>query len=366
MQKKQAFFVCATMALMWLNQALAQSSYDKMAGSSENSVGASSSKFEIYSSDEKYKLGFKGYLQQNTNYQYRPEGINKHDFNININRARFSIYGSLFDPKLTFLFQTGFERDELISVIPLKYTSSGSSYLRDYYLNVAYNRYSNFRIGKFSAPFSRQFIVPATQMQFYERSLAGRHFQLTQGNRDVGLMIYNGIWNYPYEYALAVVSNGIVARVGYNYNKIDGYDMVDWSGGGLRFGVAANGFLHSDYKSAMLDDIRVGADFILKFASFSANGAFYYQRHKPDASDAAHNLGGGMDAGYLISKKYEPVIRYSWIKFADPNTHRHEIFGGVNYYFYGHNLKLQAYAGANLVGTKLDKTLAGLQFQFAI
>jgi hypothetical protein len=367
MQKKLGFLACAIMALLSFSNAYAQSSHDAASGADPDLPEEGESDFSIGALGGNFAMRFRGHLQQNNFVSYNTSQ-KKFDTDIKINRARFSILGHAFNPRLTYLFQTGFESDPK-GKDDIKYYAPSSHYLRDYFFNVNCNdRHFQFRIGQFRTPFSRQQLISTSQMQFYDQSRANNEFQLTDSGRDVGIMFHNGFKN-PFEWAFAAISNGVVLRVGYNYNDIDGYDFADFPGRDFRIAIAANGFLHTDYKSATLDDVRGGADFVAKVQGFSTNGAFYYQwlKRATLGTEAVQNLGGGLDFGYLIDKRIEPVLRGSWVKKAgDVNPHELEILAGLNYYIYGHHLKAQAYAGANLDTKDIRKWLGGVQFQFAI
>ncbi len=367
MQRKLAFLLCALSALIAVNQAHAQSSHDAASGADADLAERTGNDFSIGTADGKFKMRFRGHVQQNNQFTYNPQQ-KKAGLDMAIKRARISLTGNAFDPRLTYLFQAGLESDPPQTRPDDVYTSPGSHLLRDYYLNYeASNQYLQIRIGKFRTPFSRQQLMSTSQMQFYDQSRANDQFQLTNTGRDVGIMLHNGFSN-RIEWALAAVSKGVVGRVGFNYNGIDGYEMSDFTGGDLRFAVAANGFLHSNYTTAKLDDIRGGADFVAKIAGFSTNGALYYQyAKKENQTEGVNNLGGGADLGYLINKQIEPVLRYSWIKEAgEQSPHRHEVLAGANYYIYGHHLKVQGYAGTNLANTTISKWLGGVQFQLAL
>ncbi len=368
MHRKLAFLLWAFLVLQ--NQAYAQSSHDALGGADPDLAETGSGDFGLSSADGKYKLRLRGHVQENNSYTYT-KATDKHNVNIEINRARFSVTGNVFDPRLSYLFQTGFEndgREDPRAKIPGFYTSPGSRYLRDYYLNWALNQeFFHIRIGKFRTPFSRQQLMSTSQMQFHDQSAANEAFQLTNTGRDVGVMFHNG-FNNQFEGAFVAVSNGLVARVGYNHGGIDAYDFTDFSGGPFRLAIAANGFLHTKYEEAKLDDARGGADFLIKVEGFSANGAFYYQWLKREGADkAANNLGGGLDLGYLIQKQVEPVLRYSWIKpDGEKAAQLHEILGGINYYVIGHHLKVQGYGGTALADKEILRWLGGVQFQLAI
>ena len=140
------------------------------------------------------------------------------------------------------------------------------------------------------------------RLQFANPLNTNRHFAVAPNEeniRDIGVMFHNG-WNNPIEYALAVVNNGVGARLGYNYNHIDGYDAADLNGGDLRFAVGVSGYLHRTDKktdkpkliSKRFDHINASADFIIKAHGFATNGVFYYT-WKKDQEKAP--MGAGID-----------------------------------------------------------------------
>lgn len=377
MHRKLAFLVCAIAGLMSVNQAFAQSSHDAATGVDADMPDTSSGIFEVGSPDGKFKLGFRGHLQENNKISYLPANDGKVAVRLYLNRARFSVYGNAFDPSLTYLFQTGFEKKDSaeqngppeLNTKNNSWPVPGTDFLYDYYVNAAcHKEYLQLRIGKFRTPFSRQQLMSTSQMQFYDPNAASDYFQITDSGRDVGIMAHNGFHN-PFEWALAAVSNGLVARIGFNHNGIDGYEMADFTGGALRFAIAVNGFMHTDYTSAKLDDLRGGVDFIAKVNGFSTNGAFYYQRETKEKMAAENRMGGGLDLGYLINGKIEPVLRGSWMKRTEKGANETEGLLGLNYYLYGHHMKVQGYAGTKIdFGNemKINKWLGGVQVQFAI
>lgn len=363
MKRKITNLMWALASLIAVSQAFAQSSHDIVSGTDADFIG-NTSKFDIASPDGKFRLEFAGHLQQRNEFTYNPESKEK-DLQISIPRARLKLLGNAFDPSITYLLQVQFENayvNQKAGLIPgtTQYGVPGSTGLRDYYVNAAIDPdYFHVRIGKFRTPFSRQQLISSSQMQFHNQNSANNYFQLTQDGHDIGLMLHNG-FNNSFEWALAAVSNGVVARIGYNHGGIDAYDFADFAGGGFRFAIAANGFAQYDYKSTEFQrDIRGGADFIVKYEGFSTNGAFYYRHF-----NNRHELGGSLDLGILIGQNWEPVLRYSWLKPDEENLQEGRF--GINYYFYGHHLKLLTYVGPDLVDKKIINWQGGTQFQFAL
>lgn len=326
----------------------------------EKEIDRSKSALEIKSADGDFSIGFNGYLQQNNVFSYSPGGNapSKSDFDVELNAARIGFYGTAFHPSLTYFIQTDFSRE----MAPTAGGKGSSGYLRDYYLNWEAYKKIQLRIGKFGMPFARQSMVLGSHTQFYRPNIASAGFLLNNTGKDVGIMVHNGR-NEQIEWAVAAVSNGLVARVGYNHNGIDGYELTDFNGGPLRFAVGLNGLAQIDYRSPNLDDLRAGMDFLVKVSHFSSNGAFFY-KYKKEATAATHGVGAGVDFGYLMHDRYEPVLRYGFAK--EGKFSGHEILAGFNYYIYGQHLKVQAYAGTEIAGGDIGKWLGGAQFQFAL
>ena len=362
MYKKTAFLVCAMAALISFNNAYAGTT----------TPHADQGLFEVKSADGNYRLGFSALLQPRLEYQHwKTKDSNK--LNFDLNRARFGFYGNVFDPALTFLFQAQFEHDaERKSGLRPK--ELGYASLTDFSINYAFSQeFFHIAAGKFTVPFARQQVMSPARYQFANALSTNRYFAIAPEEdniRDIGVMFHNG-WNNPLEYALAIVQHGVGARLGYNYNNIDGYDAVDLKGGDFRFGVGVSGYLHrskidkngnlkGDLLSKDFNHINASADFIIKAHGFATNGVFYYNWEKSKEA----TMGAGLDLGYLMGS-FEPVLRYGWYKPV--GEQRHEIMGGLNYYAFGHNLKTQLYGGVYLDAQKeLNPIIAGLQLQFAL
>lgn len=351
MQRKKAFLICAMAALMSMNHANAESLED-------------AGKFEIRSAAGDFRIAIGGLMTQTLDVEYRKnvkDDQNAWGLNFNLDRARLRLYGSAFDPALTYLLQLQFEKDRedleraLVNVPPGK----GSVHLLDASISWALNReWLHLATGKFAVPGSRQQVIAAAKTQFLKSSKLLRQFDATEPyNRDVGFLVHNAYDN-PLEYAVALVSNGIAARLGYNYGPLDGYNAVDFVGGDLRFGVGASGFFKSDYMKNIGDRMVASADYMVKIKHFASNGAFYLERVNKENS-----FGAGLDAGYLINQKWEPIVRYAWAK---PGEHHHEIMAGLNHYFYGHNVKAELYLGTEIYGSDMKNVLGGVGLQLSL
>ncbi|HXW60203.1 MAG TPA: hypothetical protein VEK06_01575 [Myxococcota bacterium] len=343
MQRKIAFLICAMTAMISFNHAFAVSIED-------------SGKFEIKSASGDYKIGIGGLFTPMVQLNHEKISANdsRWDLNWMLKRARLRLYGNAYDPALTYLLQLQFEND-LIN----ENSNRGSAKLMDASVSWAINQtWFHLAVGKFAVPGSRQQVISSAKSQFLQSSSLLKVFDAVDPyGRDVGLLAHNA-WDHQLEYALAVVSNGLAARVGYNHGHLDGYDAVDFAGGDLRCGVGASGFFRSDYMKEIGKTILGSADYMVKYKHFSSNGAFYFKRENEQ-----NWLGVGADAGYLINGKWEPMLRYNWLNQAQ--VHGHEVMAGLSHYWYGHNVKSQLYFGMDF-SKGYNKGFGGLGIQLAL
>jgi hypothetical protein len=357
MQRKTAFLVCAMAALLGFNNANAISYGGEIRGGQTHSPHGESGTFEVKSADGNYRLGLNALLQTGLNYVYNKPGVDKgkNKLNFELHRARVGFHGNAFDPALTYLFQ-------------MQFAERGEVKLIDYSTNWAVSQeYFHVAVGKFALPFARQLVMSPAKYQFINAldnpSYANYETLDLPQYRSVGVMFHSG-YNNPLEYALAITQSGVTARLGFNYNGIDGYDAVDFVGGDLRFGVAASAHLPRSLLSPKFNTAYASADFILKAHGFSTNGVVYYKWDSKTSTDIKNSFGAGIDLGYLINQTWEPVVRYAWQKPGDDNNHDFTL--GLNHYCFGHNLKTQLYAGTSLIREKINPIKAGLQVQFAL
>ncbi len=236
------------------------------------------------------------------------------------------------------------------------------------------------RPGQYKRPFSRQQITSSGKLELIDRSITDDAFD---AGRDIGLMLHDNYEDSPsVEYALGLfngtgekprfsgsgtadpetgdvgVNSGrftnvprmwhpaLVGRLGYNHGDVDGYSEADFEGGGLRFGIAASVETHFDVDNDDDSLLKGGIDYVVKLYGLSATGGVYHtsEQNGPGFGDRANGDGGAhFQFGYLLLKKYQPVIRYG---IVDPR-HRgtddleQELAFGFNVYLKEHLFKWQ-------------------------
>lgn len=111
-------------------------------------------------------------------------------------------------------------------------------------------------------------------------------------------------------------------------------------------------------------------DMAAKWRGASFTAEYYWGQAKGDTSNKLVVAKGAYaQAGYfIIPQKLEVAMRYNWLNssiFSKKNTQISELQGGVNYYFYGNNLKLQAdVTNRHTYSTVADDLTGRLQLQF--
>ncbi len=301
--------------------------------------------FFIKSADSPFQLKVQGRVQSRFTYE-GVEGIDKgadDQANFAIQRARLKISGSAWDKKVTYKFQTDY--------------GQGAVVLKDFYVDYALNKGFHIRTGQWKRPFSRQQITSSGKQELVDRAITDAAFG---AGRDLGVAIHNNYEESPgVEWALGIFNGTgdkpvfsasqftnvpdrlnptLVARVGYNYGGIDGYSEADFSGGPLRFALGTSVLKNFDSDDSGDASMLAEVDAIVKVQGLSLSGGFYTSF---DADNALDGKGFHVQMGYLISNKYQPVVRYGLIDPDGDGNNTSEIALGLSVYFHKHNLKWQ-------------------------
>jgi hypothetical protein len=321
--------------------------------------------FFLQDEDGNFRLGIGTRVQSRFTYE-GVDGINAggaDESQFSIPRARLTLKGHAFNPDLKFKFQTDYGK--------------GFLSLKDFFVNYKLSSAVQLRIGQWKRPFSRQQINSSSKLAMVDRSITKDQFG---AGRDIGIGLDNNYEKSPvFEWAVCLfngasvkpsvsgsvstdpdtgessitsgtlsnvpeqVSPFVVARVGYNHGGIKGYSEGDFQGGGLRFSVGAS--VMADLK--LVDDSSSGTfaqlDYVVKAHGFSTTGGVYVstlQDGEGLADQSLSKTGFHIQAGYLIGKRYQPVVRYAKV-MPDGGQDIQEIAAGFSMYFYKHNVKWQ-------------------------
>lgn len=332
--------------------------------------------FFIQTPDKAYRLKIGARVQARYAYEAN-EGFDSgaaDESAFSIPRARLTLSGNVFNRNVSYKFQTDFGK--------------GFVGLKDFYADYrAIKGALHLRIGQWKRPFSRQQLNSSGRLELVDRAMTDKAFG---AGRDIGLALHNNYEKSPgFEWALGVFNGtgdkgtftgtvdaaagtasgkfsnvpslfgpALVARVGYNHGGIKGYAEGDFTGGAFRFAVAASTVVEFDVDDDDDSGIRAELDLAAKVAGFAATAAVYVGSSQDGAefSDQAYAaLGAHVQAGYLIKKMVQPVVRYAIVMPQGDDEHdRHEIAGGVSAYFWGHKIKWQTDFTALLSETAAD------------
>jgi len=334
--------------------------------------------FFLRSADGVYELRLNGRVHGLFTFLAKDSGDGReHQAAFSVSAARIIFKGKAFLPDLAYCFEADFAR--------------GSVKLLDFYLDHAFvPKALHLRVGQWKRPFLRQFMNSSGRYEMVERSPMNAFF--SEGY-DIGLALHDGYDKSPtFEWVVGVwngssadkpwftgsgsvdtdgaveIDKGafsnvptrlhpvLVARLGYNHGGIAGYSEGDLEGGPLRAAVALDALVDLDADDDGKSGVRAGLDFVLKAEGFSLTGGFYLATNQATAAEgeetgfvdqAYAGLGGYLQAGYVISGRVQPVVRYS-IVAPDGQRSGQEVAAGVSVYFAQHAFKWQLVGAARI------------------
>ena len=336
---------------------------------------------EFKSKDGRFALAMSlrfGFLYSFRHDPASADAVDQHNFEIRRFRTVFS--GNLFGAKNKYFLQLAFApremdvRDGVVHASPVY----------DAYMQFEQLRDLTLRVGQYRVMYTRERNIADVNPLLIDRSLANGEFNV---DRDIGLDIRSedlgGIKKLRY-YA------GVFLGEGKDQNKFtdsglmyvgrfdvlplglfDDYEASDvWRLQKFRvsFGVAYAFNDRAKKDKGVLGTVpadggttsyhNATADLMLKYAGWSLEAGYMWRqgtRHPGSALDemglpvaavAARNGHGWMaQTAFLIPKtRLEPAFRYSGSRGQGVTSmpDRDEVGVGLNYYFFGHNLKLQA------------------------
>jgi hypothetical protein len=323
--------------------------------------------FFIESADGAYSLKPQSFLD----FKFAYAGLKdqRDEFAFSVPYARIALKGTLFTKAFKYNVTTDFAKGNAV----LTYYYGDYAVVADYFA---------IRAGQQKRPFSRLYIGPSEKSQFVSASAAVKAFG---DATDLGIVLHNG--QPRFEYAVGIfngtgaksnfsgavqvdtvtgqgsVSNGafsnvparfrpaLVARVAANYGKIEGYSEADFEGGGFRASLGLASYTELDYDQDDKSAVRGTLDGLIKYQGLAVNVAGFIgskQDGKHWGDRTLEGTGGVIQVGQLVAGHIEPILRYSFVSPQGTNNDTHELTGGVNLYFYKHNLKWMNDVGASI------------------
>ncbi|MDO8494837.1 MAG: porin [Deltaproteobacteria bacterium] len=300
----------------------------------------------IETADGKYKIGLG--LEFQSQFQWLSiEGQGKAD-SFQIRRGRVVFVGHAFTEELTYKFQLEAVGGQTSIASPNRALAAPT--LRDAYINYDFGNGVELMTGQFKPYFNRQEFCSSTKNQFVDDSLLNEVFSF---GRDVGFALHGDVLDEKLEYAIFVTNDAanrnttnsnkhLLAggRLVYNVMGKHGYtmsDVEDSSEHHLAVGLAAN---HNKVTTGNSSLIAASGDIAYRHHGFSALGEGDFLNN---STLGTYTYGFLAQAGYFLTPKHWEVAgRFAGIiPTAAGVTNGYETGLALNYYFYGHNLKLQ-------------------------
>lgn len=298
---------------------------------------------ELYDADAKGTLGY------GTEDDLAPS--------FDVTRVRLSVRGTMFKPWVKYN----------LAVEASRTPGESDSKVKDAYVELGNERVS-VRVGQYKVPFSLQTLTPDWGQELVERSIAVAAFA---PDRDTGVMLLGTAKEKKLGYSAGVFNGSGESRRQNNgavmwalrlwADPLGEYKLSEGaveapSKSILHFGLAVHGgdaarggrtgvFQEAD------DQTAVGLELAFKRHRAFLTGEGFWQKdqvHNPTAGPAVESLGWQVQGGYmLVARRLELDARYAEV---DPDhdasgDRATELRGGVNYYWKGHNLKLQSDVG---------------------
>jgi phosphate-selective porin OprO and OprP len=344
------------------------------------------------SKDEKFSMKFRIRMQNQFQFNTNDVANKDSDFTFRVRRFKLSWDGNAFTKNLRYEVAVN-----LASLSPIQ------DMIEYVYVDYRFFDPLQVRVGQFKVPYNRQQITSSGRQEFVDRSLASDDFrfaaidnsttvtctipggatvtgsglgcgggavattnQVNTSRRfqfDPGIMIHGDPWGKKMEYYIAVtngsgptrlsVGNGLLytGRVVWNVLGQYGYSEsdVDYSEHPAFFVGASMGYNDQDFTNNKF--IQAGGETGFKYKGFSMQGEYFFRNNRINSITGLSGvtLGNTDDhayyaqAGYfVIPKHFEIAARASQEFLAGANNDKSEFMGALNYYIFGHDLKLQA------------------------
>lgn len=306
-----------------------------------------------------------------------------------IRRGRIALKGNALGDLFSYFFQ-------LDANSTGKQSEISTLRLIDYYTDINVIPFAKIRLGQGRVPSNRQWITPDSKLQMIDFSVASDEFTL---GRQLGVMAHDEFFNKKLEYNLGIYTGyydlfdmdyrdnnewlGIL-RVSYNPFGPFGYSEsdVEFSESPLLHVSGSASFNSKEdvsfnlRKRGKVTPDNVESTMLVQEAGFKYRGFSvleeFYLRRRSFMEERITDLGWFVQGGYFIKpKKIELTLRYSQIHFDNDRTDESIDEGtlGVNYFFSGHNYKMQFNAVRLHLDTVNDESTAYkfiLQFQFKL
>jgi len=350
-------------------------------------AGYSKGKFLIQSADGSFSMNPNAQLQIRhvSNFADDSDGGEEIVEGFEMRRVKFGFAGNVFTKALKYNFTWATNRAGSGT------TDAGGVFLEDAVVEYAINEQFTIKAGQYKVPVHHEELTSSKRQMAVDRSivneeLGGGYTDRSQGvsliytpskQLSMELMYHDGANQDNTNFADDAPNYGVAGRVEYVVFG-DPKSYADFSAMGnkedlLVFGGGA------DY-SPTGDSYVLAYTFDGQFET--TNGTSVYVAYLGLQSDeggagSTHDWGGLVQVAQMVSSKAEVFGRYGYIDLDESDDSVHEITVGVNYYFYGHNVKgtldlvylpegTDSDSGLGYVGSDDSQVVLRAQFQLLI
>ncbi|MFV8754150.1 porin [Nannocystaceae bacterium ST9] len=342
--------------------------------------------YTLASKDGRFSLQIRGRIQFRYDVEHPNVDGKDTQQSLQVRRMRLTLQGTVFSPYVKYHFQFGFSPRDMQNDLPNEPGSIRRNPLRD--ARVEFDRLRDFTIwaGQFKVPFSRQRMLSSSNMNLVDRSIVNAEFNLDRDlgiqamSKDIGglgkLAYYAGVFMGEGRNAFELNDFGLLYVGRFEVLPLGKFD--DYVEGDLgrtktpKLAIAAAyafqdrahpargvvGDLPADRGTTNFHHFN--ADLLFKWQGVSLTTAFHLRR------GFARKNGGALDdlgapiptaaarqgaawygqVGWVVPKiPLEIVGRYGLVRniygAQSSLPDADEAGGGINYYFVGHDLKLQ-------------------------
>lgn len=311
--------------------------------------------FYVRTEDGSFSLKVNGFAQARYTFFSPDEGEDNHNFDVALARLAFS--GTVFDPKVAYFFQfegSTFGNNNRISML-------------DWWMQYRFSPELAVKTGRFILPYSRQFYTHPGNLLFTDLSAADYAFNL---QRAIGSHAGGQVGRLSYDIAATNSIRALDAGGQQNFGDeiaglgrleldiLDSYGYLESSptlpsAPQLSVGVAA-AFNPIDEASGFQNvlpgdrTVNVTVDAGFRVGPLTLQAAGYYRNIDYQSGGSNGDDWGyyGQIGYYIVPGRWELAARVSEVMFDNPNNpgvlgDGREYTAGLNYYLYGHNVKLQ-------------------------
>lgn len=312
--------------------------------------------FYVKTDDDSFSLRVNGFGQARYTFFEPEKGKSNHNFDVALARIAFS--GHIFDPRVSYFMQyeaSTFGNSNRVSAL-------------DWWMKYSVTPDFALQAGRFILPYSRQFYTHPGNLLFSDLSAADYAFNL---QRAIGTHAGGKIGPVSFDGALTNSIRALDAGGQQNFGDelawlgrveidiLDPYGYLESSPTPVsapQLSIGAAGAFNpideaSTFQNVLPGDRTTNATLDAGFRwdrfSLQAAGHFRHNNFKAVGRKSGEDWGYYAQAGfYLVPERWELSGRVSGVDFArsnNPNVRGDimEYTAGLNYYLYGHNVKLQ-------------------------